>query len=148
MSARVPLFTFGSLLDAETMLDRAPGAERVGPAVLDDWRLAFRRSVADIVPAPGRQVLGGLWAVTDEDLDALDRYEGIGSGSYSRYRLPVRTDEGEVWPWAYVMPPGRGDSEAPYGGYVTTVANGLRQWGHPTTELERAVGEARLPEHR
>ena len=124
------------------MLDRAPAAAHVCPAVLKDWRLTFRRGVADIAPAPGRQVLGGVWSVDDPDFDALDRYEGIVSGAYSRYRLPVTTDEGEIWAWTYVMPRGHGDREPPYEGYLATVANGLEQWGHPTAELDRAVIES------
>lgn len=139
---RQQLFAYGSLLEDTTMLDRSPGARRISPAILEDWRLVFRRGVADVRPASGRRVLGAVWSVQDSDLDALDGYEGIASGSYSRYKLPVRTNDGELWAWAYVMPSGRADREPPYEGYLLTVAEGLRQWGHPIVELERAVRES------
>jgi gamma-glutamylcyclotransferase (GGCT)/AIG2-like uncharacterized protein YtfP len=139
---RQRLFTYGSLLDRTTMLDRAPAARRLSPAVLEDWRLTFRRGVADVAPAAGRGVLGGLWSVEETDFDSLDGYEGIVSGSYFRYMLPVSTDQGEVWAWTYVMPSGPGDREPLYEGYLATVVDGLGQWGHPTTELERAVAES------
>jgi gamma-glutamylcyclotransferase (GGCT)/AIG2-like uncharacterized protein YtfP len=106
------------------MLERASAARRLSPAVLKDWRLTFR-GVADIAPAPGRRVLGGLWSVEEADFDALDCYEGIATGSYSRYKLPAITDRGEVWAWTYVLPSGRGDREPPYEDYLATVAGGL-----------------------
>jgi gamma-glutamylcyclotransferase (GGCT)/AIG2-like uncharacterized protein YtfP len=141
---RAPLFTYGSLLNEETMRSRAPSARRSGPGVLRDWRLTFRRGVADIALAPGRRVLGGLWLIALQDFDPLDTYEGISVGAYSRYRLPVLTADGERWAWTYVMP---ADPDAaldpPFGGYLQTVGEGLRQFGHPTDELDRAVREAR-----
>ena len=140
---QIAVFTYGSLLDAETTRYRAPSARRGGRAVLKDWRLAFRRGVADIAPDPGRQVLGAVWLVGPDDLDSLDQYEGIDLGAYWRYRLPVETRTGETWAWAYVMPPDDAARGLPDDGYLRIVSQGLRQWGHPTDELDRAVEEAR-----
>ena len=136
------LFAYGSLLDTGTMLARARTAERGPGATLADWRLTFRRGVADVRPALGRRVPGGLWRVSEDDLNALDTYEGVSAGAYWRYRLPVRTAAGEVWAWAYVMPPGGGDSGPPAPGYLRTGERGVRQWGWPTSELGQAVREA------
>lgn len=138
-----PQFAYGSLLSAGVMLDRAPTAERVGPAVLDGWRLTFRHGAADVTPEPGRRVLGGVWVVTDEDLDELDRYEGISVGSYCRYPLPVMTLHGEVWADTYVMPSHPDTTPEPVSEwYLRVVASGLCQFGHSLEELQRAVREA------
>jgi hypothetical protein len=75
-------------------------------------------------------------------LNALDSYEGISAGAYSRYRLPARTPAGELWAWSYVMPADSGDRGLLAPGYVRTVRRGLRDWGWSAAELDRAVREA------
>ena len=69
---------YGSNLNVAQMELRCPNAKRVGTMRLDDWRLVFRR-VADIEPCEGESVELGLWQITEECLEALDRYEGFPS---------------------------------------------------------------------
>lgn len=138
------LFSYGALTDESTMLGRAPNAEPLGRALLPDWQQTFR-VVADIRPAPGWFVVGGCWSVPDAEFGALDVFEGLASGLYFRQLLPVLTDVGERWAWAYSQPPATDPAEygPPSDGYLATIRDGLRQFGQPTAHLDRAVREAR-----
>lgn len=114
------VFTYGILMDPQTMHPIAPGAEDLGVAVLDGYRLAFTGTsaalgggVADVVPAdraaaveapdgPDR-VEGVLWAVPADELEALDAYEGVPEGHYERVRVPVRWRGRDVEAWAWTV---------------------------------------------
>ena len=77
--------------------------ERVS-GVLRDWRLEFNKAsrgipgagFANILPCPGDEVEGILYAVTEEELERLDRYEGVPC-HYRRRQVNVeRGDTGEL----------------------------------------------------
>lgn len=71
---------YGSNLNQEQMGYRCPHAQAVGTAQLEGWRLVFRGSGSGnyltIEPAPGYVAPVAVWAVTEADEAALDRYEG------------------------------------------------------------------------
>ena len=85
-------FAYGSNLNKGQMSRRCPAAKPLCGYVLEDWRLVFR-GVADIEPAPGQNVQGGIWEITDTCEAALDRYEGISPGKtvgmYYKHYIPV-----------------------------------------------------------
>ncbi|MDA2979705.1 MAG: gamma-glutamylcyclotransferase [Actinomycetota bacterium] len=73
-------FAFGSNMSRVTLRDRGVDVNPVGAALLKDHRLAFTLPserwtgrAADILPAPGAEVWGVLWEMTDPD--ALDPFE-------------------------------------------------------------------------
>ena len=76
-------FAYGSNLNKIQMQFRCPKAIAHGGGYLTDWQLVFR-GVADIEPAEGELLPVGFWEITEDCLAALDRYEGVGSGLYSR----------------------------------------------------------------
>jgi len=106
-----PYFAYGSNMASSQMADRCPGAVCLGVVRLPDYRLAFdawsnRRGglVADVLPAPGSEVWGVLWEVTEAHAEALDRYEGVANGQYRRSIVRVESaDGGEVEAFAYVI---------------------------------------------
>ncbi len=76
-------FAYGSNLDAMQMARRCPLARQIGPATLDEYRLGFTGhsrswggAVATVWREHGHQVPGLLWALDDDDLARLDRFEG------------------------------------------------------------------------
>lgn len=85
---------YGSNLNHEQMAVRCPNAYFIGIGEIRDYQLVFRR-VADIEYSRGLTVPVGLWRVTDECMDALDRYEGYPS-LYERTIIQVETAAGEV----------------------------------------------------
>lgn len=83
----LPLFVYGTLVD-ETfttgLLERSVAAE---PAVLLDFELVTVEGMplATVFEAPGEVVEGRvLRALSPEDLDRLDAYEGVAEGLYRR----------------------------------------------------------------
>ncbi len=84
-------FAYGSNMDPEQMYKRCPDSKKIGPAVLQDHKIAFTRyslkrksGVADILVTPGSQVWGILYEVSASDLKSLDRYEGKKANAYKR----------------------------------------------------------------
>ena len=110
---------------------------------LPGHRLTFR-GVADIEPAPYRTVFEVLWAVSEADLRALDRYEGYPS-LYRRQLVTVLTDTGSARAFTYRLAEPAGRVEQPWGFYFNEIATGYREWGLPISELGRAVEEVRIP---
>ena len=70
-------FAYGSNLSSDRLLGRCPAAGRPRAAVLTGhvW-LINERGVATIEPSDGHDVHGVVWDVTDDDLTALDGFEG------------------------------------------------------------------------
>jgi hypothetical protein len=135
-------FAYGSNLNVGDLLLRAPNAVRDLPARLEDWRLTFR-GVANIEPAEGRTVFGGLWWLSRADVRALDRYEGFPS-FYRRELVSVETDEGPRRAMTYLM----GTAYEGYVGlpspvYFDSIARGYADWGLPLSQLHLALRETR-----
>jgi gamma-glutamylcyclotransferase len=92
----VTYFAYGSNMAPDVVARLCPRHRYLGPARLDDHRLAFTRrsvrtgtGVADVVPAPGHTVWGALYEIGDDELAAIDRKEGY-DWAYTRVTLPVR----------------------------------------------------------
>jgi len=116
--AKTILFSYGSN-DLEQLSDRLgrrikkPESWRGGvippgvalPAFLPEHGRVFRGmsrnwggGVASIEWDPERVVFGYVTKVSIDDLDFLDRYEGVGSGNYERayFSVLVESDNGEL----------------------------------------------------
>lgn len=104
-------FAYGSNLNPEQMKRRCPGHRVVGLAALRDHKLSFPLTshdwgggVASLAVAHGENAWGVVYDLTDEDLTALDTYEGFrGPGDqHNLYdREPVfvdltRPDDGSI----------------------------------------------------
>ena len=102
-------FSYGSNMDRVAMARRCPGASALGHAILDDHRfLVTTDGYASVLRMPGEQVHGVLWRLTPRCLAALNAYEGIDSGLYSRVMMPVQADGRRVSALVYL---GRSRSE-------------------------------------
>jgi gamma-glutamylcyclotransferase len=129
-------FAFGSNLNKSQMHERCPGAFPICTFRLEGWRLVFR-GVADIVPADDAFVDGGLYSVSERDLQSLDRYEGVHHGRYQRIEIAIgvndcifvyRMDGDEIYP--------------PEPDYFEVVRQGYGDWNLPLAGLMAARREA------
>ena len=106
----VHYFAYGSNMRSSQIQERCPGARLVGPARLLGHALDFTRwsdrwggGVADVIAAADRETWGGLYVVTQRDLDELDKLEGHPM-HYERRTLPVEPITGApVEAWVYVV---------------------------------------------
>ena len=94
-------FAYGSNMERVWFKRRCPGGKFVSPATLRDYDITFTQNstmwgggAADLKPTPGRVVEGVLWEVGEQDLKALDQYEGVPS-DYIRKKLTVELKDGK-----------------------------------------------------
>lgn len=135
-------FAYGSNMDPVQMAERTPGGRSLGAARLDGWRLTFTRDspawgggVGHIEEAPSDVVWGVLWDLTAEHLVALDEYEGVAVGAYTRERCVVAFDGREVEAEVYIAIP-RG-FRRPSKKYVSAMIRGAEAHGLPRDYTER-----------
>lgn len=87
-------FAFGSNLSLRQMKTRCPNSERIGIAVLADYRWGIScRGYANVYPSQDDAVYGVLYTLTPTDEENLDRYEGVAIGSYNKVELEVMLQE-------------------------------------------------------
>ena len=123
-------FAYGSNMSRALMGMRCPGATVVGTAALRGWRFVVTRDgVGSIAPWPGAVVHGVLWRVGPRDLAAVNAYEDLDSGLYTRRFLPVRCD-GRLAPALLYIARWRGRG-TPRPGYMSVVVEAAHEWGFP-----------------
>jgi len=137
---RTLYFAYGSNLNKEQMARRCPTAIPVQALKLPRHRLVFR-GVADIIPAKGFTVFGGLWSSTEADLVALDRYEGVRGrdgrgGLYRRVWLDYKGQPCLTYRMNY------GSFGEPSAAYLETIREGYANFGLCESSLEAAVEHA------
>lgn len=135
-------FAYGSNMDPAQMAERCPGSVALGAARLSGWRLTFTRDspawgggVAHIERDPDDDVWGVLWELSDENLAALDEYEGLRVGAYVREHVTVRFEEREVEAEVYIAVP-RG-FKRPSRKYLSALVRGAEAHGCPDDYVER-----------
>jgi len=129
-------------MDPKQMASRCPGAVSIGCARLPGYQLAFvwdspgwGGGVATVIPSSGREVWGVLWDLTDEHVDALDRYEGIAIGAYVREHLDVETEDGNVNALIYLATDTQ--KKSPSGRYVDALIRGAKAHALPADYVEQ-----------
>ena len=79
---------YGSNLNVRQMMMRCPTARLIGTSVIKDYRLMFKGSQTGsyltIEQSLGSEVPVGVWAVSEADERALDRYEGYPNFYYKK----------------------------------------------------------------
>ena len=132
---------YGSNLNLQQMRWRCPTARVVGVTEIPDYELLFKGSKTGsyltIEPRKGASVPVAVWAVTERDLAALDRYEGYPSFYYKQaFTLPVNGKQRRCF--AYIM-----HEDRPFGmpskSYVQACLEGYRAFQFDEKILKRAI---------
>jgi hypothetical protein len=132
----VPLYAaYGSNMDPNQMMERAPYSPLAGTGWLVGWRMTFggedlgwEGALATIVEEPDHQTFCVLYDVSPRDESRLDRWEGA-LGLYKKIRLRVQTLEGSVVAWLYVLDAYEGG--LPSARYIGVVADAAEAAGAP-----------------
>lgn len=124
-------FAYGANLNRESMSWRCPRARPVRALYLQDHCLEFATH-ATIRYEPGAAVAGALWEITPDCEHSLDQFEG-----YPVYydKNWVEVDGQDVM--YYAIPNAR--PNLPGSGYLTTIAEGYRDWDLDLEYLWHAV---------
>ncbi len=113
-------FAYGANMDAAAMASRCPVSRLVGGGRLPRHRfIIMREGYASVVRDPAHTVWGVLWDLALDDIPALDRYEGVAGGLYTKAALPVTSADGVRRALIYIgrsATPGR-----PRPGYLNAV---------------------------
>ena len=134
-------FAYGSNLLRSGMAARCPAAVPVSRGVLRDYRLVFR-TFADVEPAVGSHVAGGLWRITPACLAALDAYEEVHAGLYRRRVLAVEAAHGR--PSDAILYRMCGAAAAPpEASYLAAILLGCRDFGLDDAPVLAAAEAAR-----
>ena len=135
---------YGSNLHAGQMADRCPDAIPVQSGILPDYKLVFRGNshtgVANIEPSEGHQVPYVIWAISEQDEQALDFYEGY-PHLYTKIWLDIEIQGLPQKVMAYVMTPGH-KLRRPSAYYLNVIREGYEDFGLDYAPLVRAVREA------
>jgi gamma-glutamylcyclotransferase (GGCT)/AIG2-like uncharacterized protein YtfP len=141
-------FAYGSNLDAAQMRARCPSAKLLGAAILDGYRLGFAGQsaawgggVATVVRDGEGRVPGLLWALCDEDLERLDRFEGH-PVAYERRRLLVSVADG-ARRRAHVYVKDAAEQSLPTEAYFGVLWRAYRKHGFDELALAMALGGER-----
>jgi gamma-glutamylcyclotransferase (GGCT)/AIG2-like uncharacterized protein YtfP len=124
---------------------RCPNADVLGPAQIFGYRLVFRQH-ADIEMEEDSVVDGVLWLIDDEDLYALDQFEGF-PNYYLRQRVWVHYNNELKVAWVYQMENQDGLRE-PNNAYYELCKEGYKQNQLNCCQLEEAKIEAEQLHHR
>ena len=127
-------FAYGSNMNISQTQQRCPGITRIGRFRLDGFRLVFNYH-ADIIPAKGCTVHGGLWKITEDHEVALDQYEGYPIYYSKYYRDNVMF---------YRMKAAAENSEPPSKWYLKIVIQGYKDFGLTQADFEESLGVERF----
>lgn len=129
-------FAYGANMDVAAMARRCPRARMVGRARLMGWRfLLVPSGFASVAPDRRGVTHGVLWDIPPGDMTALDRFEQVGQGLYTKRMLPtLREPFGAVQALVYVCgDPARG---AAWRGYLDDILAAARAHGLPPAYVD------------
>jgi hypothetical protein len=123
-------FAYGSNMDQAAMAQRCPASQPIGLARLMRHRfIIFDEGYASVVRDPQRFVWGMLWDLALGDVPALDRYESLQTGLYTKVIQPVVTAQGPRRAVVYIGRSSRPGTPKP--GYMEGVLEAARHAGVP-----------------
>lgn len=136
--------SYGSNMDRAQMAVRCPDAKVVGPGILHNWRLFFRR-YANIEPAEGKNTPVLVWEISGSDERRLDLYEGF-PNFYIKKELEVETFPAEggmkkLTAMVYVMNGGY-PAKAPSSDYYKVLADAYSAFHLPGHILRQALADS------
>ena len=134
-------FAYGSNMDATAMSARCPASRAIGKARLVRHRFLINADgYATVVRDPRAVVHGLLWDLALRDVPALDRYEGLAQGLYTKVMQSVLTEQGPRRALVYI---GRSALPgAPRPGYLEGVIAAAQATGLPAAYIQSIGGPA------
>lgn len=123
-------FAYGSNMDQAAMLQRCPASKPVGIGRLMRHRfIIFEEGYASVTRDPQRAVWGMVWDLALSDVTALDRYESLHTGLYSKVVQPIVTEKGPRRAMVYIGRSAKPGTPLP--GYMDGVIEAATHAGLP-----------------
>lgn len=135
---------YGSNLNRQQMAYRCPTAKPIAKSWLHDHRLVFQgqpyNAHANVIPEKGQEVPVVIWTISARDEAALDRYEGVAGGYYTKEYMEVEVNGEMKEALIYIMTPH--DFETPADHYLGVIAKGYKDFNFPILTLNNALKHA------
>lgn len=132
---------YGSNLHKEQMAFRCPDAKPVCTSTLHDYRLVFQGypygAHANVIPEKGQEVPVAIWEISAKDEAALDRYEGVSGGYYTKEYMKVEVNGEMKEALVYIMTPH--DFGIPHDRYLEIIAQGYEDFNLDARVLNEAA---------
>lgn len=137
-------FAYGANLDVAEMQRRCPTSTFIGTAVLPQYRfIIFSHGVASVSQDPSRSVYGIVWSVTPQDINALDKFEGVAQGRYARSSVEVQLQDGTTTQ-ALIYLGADATFGTPRDGYLENIVQNAQQHGFPAEYIEELESWLRM----
>jgi hypothetical protein len=132
-------FAYGSNMNVIAMTARCPASKPLGVARLMRHRFFVSTDgYASVLRDPRRNVYGLLWDLSLGDVPALDRYESLSTGLYTKVSQPVVSDKGPRRAIVYIGRSFRAGPPRP--GYMEEVYDAAHALGLPEDYLKTLRG--------
>ncbi len=146
-------FAYGSNMDVDAMASRCPRSKALGAARLMRHRFVIMgEGYANVVRDPRAMVHGVLWDIALSDMRALDAYESVSSGLYTKIQQAVflaRNADGVRKSARALVYVGRnGATGAARPGYMDGVIAAATSWALPETYIRELEGWRGSPARR
>ena len=132
---------YGSNMDPAQMVARCPHSPQAGTGWLEGWRLTFggedigwEGALATVAEDSEGRVFVVLYEVSENDEQALDRWDGETLGYYSKLRVRVATLDGDALAWLYVLNDYEGG--LPSARYLGIMADAAESAGAPADYVQ------------
>lgn len=96
-------FAYGSNLSSKWLRKKCPSASFVMRAYLHNFRVDFpfysdkrKGGISSILPAPSELVRGVIYEIPEEEIEILDRAEGVPQGLYKRETFLVVGEDNDL----------------------------------------------------
>lgn len=142
---KILYFAYGSNLNHEQMKQRCPESKFISRVVLKNYKLVYdgygphrHGAVANIVPHTGETVWGGLFELSQNDLNRLDKFEGY-PDVYSRKEASVENDKNDIIEKVFIYykkPEAIGN---PSQGYQYIIVKGAEECGLPKDYIDKIL---------
>jgi gamma-glutamylcyclotransferase len=128
-------FAYASNLSRRQMAERCPGSKPLFKATLPNhdliftgWSRQWRGGKASIKPVRDKKVIGGVYQITERDLQSLDRHEGY-PREYNRLNKIVFTEDGEPVEVVTYVGTDQARETKPSAEYLAVLKQGYQDWG-------------------
>lgn len=145
-------FAYGTLLDQASMTAFAPSAVAEGLLRLDGYEMGFAETHQPgkggclLVARPGAVTWGLHYALSDADMEKMDRASGIPDGLWVKKPITTSTPDGQRVETTTYTIPGTPPPFAPSEDYVRPILAGLAALELPAeyvARMRQIVAEAR-----